>query len=188
MCLIYIILLISWPTAAFYSNVQLTFSPCLLVIICLLGHSSSSLVSIHKLRRGVHSTKPEFRFCAGSNPARGVSKIRNREDLWQWFRLEIRLKAFHWSTISQKQFIIIHGHLLIVFEEISSIIISRHMPVNNKKCYHAQYSAYCTFCSLVNSPLLRTSVDALCLYAVYLARFLLPQSVDIYNYFVGLIH
>ena len=40
-------------------------------------------------RRGVvvittaqlHSTKSELRFCAGSNPARGVSEIRNGEDL-----------------------------------------------------------------------------------------------------------
>ena len=29
----------------------------------------------------LHSTKPELRFCAGSNPARGVSKIRDGEDL-----------------------------------------------------------------------------------------------------------
>ena len=42
----------------------------------------------------LHSTKPELRFCAGSNPARGVS-------------LEIRLIAFRRSTIPQKQFIII---------------------------------------------------------------------------------
>ena len=27
------------------------------------------------------STKPEIRFCAGSNPAREVSEIRDREDL-----------------------------------------------------------------------------------------------------------
>ena len=66
-------------------------------------------------RRGVvvittaqlNSTKPELRFCAGSNPARGVSDIRDGEDLWQWSRLEIRLKAFHWSNIPQRQFIII---------------------------------------------------------------------------------
>ena len=40
-------------------------------------------------RRGVvvittaqlHSTKPKLRFCAGSNPARGVSEIRDGEDL-----------------------------------------------------------------------------------------------------------
>ena len=40
-------------------------------------------------RRGVvvittaqlHSTKPELRFCAGSNPACGVSEIRDGEDL-----------------------------------------------------------------------------------------------------------
>ena len=29
----------------------------------------------------LHWTKPELRFCAGSNPARGVSKICNGEDL-----------------------------------------------------------------------------------------------------------
>ena len=42
-----------------------------------------------KWRRGVmvittarlHLTKPELRFCAGSNPARDVSEIRNGEDL-----------------------------------------------------------------------------------------------------------
>ena len=40
-------------------------------------------------RRGVvvitttqlHSTKPELRLCAGSNPAHGVSEIRDGEDL-----------------------------------------------------------------------------------------------------------
>ena len=40
-------------------------------------------------RRGVvviataqlHSTKPELRFCAGSNPARGGLEIRDGEDL-----------------------------------------------------------------------------------------------------------
>ena len=55
----------------------------------------------------LHSTKPELRFCVGSKPARGVWEIRDREDLWQWFRLEIRLNAFRRSTIPQKQFIII---------------------------------------------------------------------------------
>ena len=55
----------------------------------------------------LHSTKPELRFCAGSNPARGVSEIRDGKDLWQWSRLEIRLYAFRRSIIPQKQFIII---------------------------------------------------------------------------------
>ena len=55
----------------------------------------------------LHWSKPELRFCAGSNPARGVSEIRDGEDLWQWSRLEIRLNAFRRSTIPQRQFIII---------------------------------------------------------------------------------
>ena len=54
------------------------------------------------------STKTELRFYAGSNPARGVSDIRDDEDFWQWSRLEIRLNAFRRSTISQKQFILIN--------------------------------------------------------------------------------
>ena len=29
----------------------------------------------------LHSIKPELRLCAGSNPASGVSEIRNDEDL-----------------------------------------------------------------------------------------------------------
>ena len=61
-------------------------------------------------RRGVvvittaqlHSTKPELKFCAGSNPARGVPEIRDGEDLWQWSRLEIRLNALRRSTIPQR--------------------------------------------------------------------------------------
>ena len=28
-----------------------------------------------------HSTKPELRFCAGSKPARGMSEMRDGEDL-----------------------------------------------------------------------------------------------------------
>ena len=52
-----------------------------------ISHYSSILNS--NWRRGVvvittaqiHSSKPELRFCAGSNPARGVSEIRDGEDL-----------------------------------------------------------------------------------------------------------
>ena len=29
----------------------------------------------------LYSPKPELRFCAGSNPARGVSEVRDGEDL-----------------------------------------------------------------------------------------------------------
>ena len=80
-----------------------------------------SIRTIAYWRRGVvaittaqiHSTKPELMFCAGSNPACGVSAIRNGEDLWKWFQLEIKLNTFCWSTIRQKQFIIII--IIIIF-------------------------------------------------------------------------
>ena len=68
-----------------------------------LWHCGIAVITAAQL----HSTKPELRFCVGSNPACGVSEIRDGEDLWQWSRLEVRLNVFCWSTIPQKQFIII---------------------------------------------------------------------------------
>ena len=69
-------------------------------------------MSIYSCRRGVvviltaqlQSIKPELVFCGVSNPACGVSEIRDCEDPWQWPRLEIRQNAFCRSTIPQKQF------------------------------------------------------------------------------------
>ena len=86
---------------------------------------NASVTIIHN-RRGVvvittaqrHPTKPELRFCAGSNHARGLSEIRDGEDLWQWSRLEIRLNAFRRSTIPQKEFIIIIIIIIIIVNEI----------------------------------------------------------------------
>ena len=43
----------------------------------------------------LHSTKPDLRLCADSSPARGVSEIRDGEDLCQWSRLEIKLNVNH---------------------------------------------------------------------------------------------
>ena len=81
-------------------------------------------------------SKPEHTFCAGSNPLRGVLEIRDGEDLWQWFRLEIRLNTFHQSTIPQKQFIII-----IYYINSQHVHISRKEILNSiqnlkiKNCY-----------------------------------------------------
>ena len=69
----------------------------------------------------LHSTKPELRFCVGSNPACGVSEICDGEDLWQWSRLEIRLNAFRRSTIPQKQFIIIIIIIIIKLGKIGAL-------------------------------------------------------------------
>ena len=55
----------------------------------------------------LHSTKPELKFCTGSSPACSVPEICHDENLWQWSLLERRLNTFRWSTILQKQFIII---------------------------------------------------------------------------------
>ena len=70
----------------------------------------------------LHSTEPELRFCAGSNPACGISEIRDGEDLWQWSRLEIRLNTFRWSTMPPKQFIII---IIIIIRRLELFIVYR---------------------------------------------------------------
>ena len=75
-------------------------------------HINSELIT---WRRGVvgitaaqlDSTKPKLRFYAGSSPARGVLEIHDGKDHRQLFQLEVRLNALRWSTIPQKQFIII---------------------------------------------------------------------------------
>ena len=77
--------------------------------------SPANSVKLSLLRRGVvvittaqlHSPKPELSFCAGSNPARGVSEIREGEDLWQWSRLEIRLRL---SSVNDTTKTIHHHH------------------------------------------------------------------------------
>ena len=64
--------------------------------------AASAISNLVIATKQLHSTKPELRFYAGSNPARGVSQICDGEDIWQWYRLEIRLSASRWSTIPQK--------------------------------------------------------------------------------------
>ena len=58
-------------------------------ILPLYSDAFALIYPILGWRRGVvvitsaqlHSTKPELRFCAGSNPTHGVSEIRDGEDL-----------------------------------------------------------------------------------------------------------
>ena len=45
----------------------------------IMGDEKTDVVVITTAQ--LHSTKSELRFCAGSNPARGVSEIRDGEDL-----------------------------------------------------------------------------------------------------------
>ena len=47
--------------------------------LCLLWQLIGYVVVITTAK--LHSTRPELRFCAGLNPAHGVSEIRDGEDL-----------------------------------------------------------------------------------------------------------
>lgn len=59
---------------------------------------------------------------------------------------------------------------------------------NTKKSYRTHRSAYYKFCKLMHLPIVPANTSSLCMYAAYLARFLLPQSVCVYLNFVGLLH
>ena len=76
------------------------------------------------------STKPELRFCTGSSPARGVSEIRDGEDLRQLSQPEIRLNAFRRSLNHKKNLSSSSAsscscinQLLSIAHEISNILI-----------------------------------------------------------------
>ena len=86
----------------FIVSLDLFIYPCSII----LRRRSVTVINTTQL----HSTKSELRLCAGSNPFRRVLKISDVENLWQWFRLEIRLNEFCRSTTPQKQFNNFHHH------------------------------------------------------------------------------
>ena len=88
----------------------------------------------------VHSINPEPRFCAGSNHAPGVSEIQDGEDLWQWFRLEIRVNTFRRSTIPQKIFI---NSIQFITRQCQKWKLTR--PSMFKTCFFARYKDYCCY-------------------------------------------
>ena len=59
---------------------------------------------------------------------------------------------------------------------------------NTKQSYRTHGKTYFKFCDMLLVPTAPASTSLLCLYAAYLARFLLPQSVCLYLNFVGLFH
>ena len=54
----------------------------------------------------LHLTKSQLRFCTSSNPAHGLSDIRDCENLWQWSLWEVRL-----SSVKHSAKTIHHHHL-----------------------------------------------------------------------------
>lgn len=59
---------------------------------------------------------------------------------------------------------------------------------NTKRSYRTHQKTYHKFCGILRVPVVPASTSTLCLYAAYLARFLLPQSVCNYLNYVGLLH
>ena len=102
-------------------------------------HSLSNMICSYRsvvviITAQLYSTKPEFKFCAGSYPAHGVSEIRDGEDLWQWSPLEIRLNALKNNSSSSS---------VGLLEKLHSIKISRKVLFlkmeNTKKLHIALY-------------------------------------------------
>ena len=60
--------------------------------------------------------------------------------------------------------------------------------VNTRKAYRTHRNAYLRFCTILSTDPVPASTPHLCMYAAYLARFLVPSSVCIYLNFVGILH
>jgi len=60
--------------------------------------------------------------------------------------------------------------------------------MSTKKSYRTHHNSYVRFCKSLGVSLVPATSDSLCMYAAYLAQFLLPQSVYIYIHYVGLLH
>ena len=60
--------------------------------------------------------------------------------------------------------------------------------VNTRKAYRTHRKVYLQFCSMLQIQPAPAECIHVCMYAAYLARFLLPQSVCVYLNFVGLLH
>ena len=74
----------------------------------------------------LHSTKSELRLCAGSNPARGVSEIRDRESVTM---VQMRLNTFRWSTIPQEQLELIFSGYIQRIVKPPMVLIHDILPV-----------------------------------------------------------
>ena len=59
---------------------------------------------------------------------------------------------------------------------------------NTKRTYRTHQKAYYRFCEFMHISVAPAGTAVLCLYAAYLAQFLVPQSVCQYLNFVGLLH
>ena len=58
-------------------------------------------------------------------------RVGDGEDLWQWFRLEIRLHAFLRSTIPEKQFIIIIIIFIIIFSFFAFFVFNINKKITD---------------------------------------------------------
>ena len=73
---------------------------------------------------------------------------------------------------------------------VSDVLYFRQatFSTSTKRSYRTHQKTYHKFCDLLRVSLVPATTSTLCLYAAYLARFLLPQSISQYLGFVGLLH
>ena len=92
----------------------------------------------------------EFSFTELLHSCRGLVYLKNLQStlqhctLWQWFQLEIRLNAFHRSTIPQKQ-LIINIIIIIIIIIIESNVFGGH-SYKGKACFshfHTDFGIRC---------------------------------------------
>ena len=124
----------------------------------------------------LHSTKPEFRFCASSNPALGVSEIHDGEDLWQWSRLEITQNSFRRWNIPQIHFIIIILIFLITSSSSSTKKLIKNSAFNNSFCSWAEDFKLC-YVLKHNLKFLSQNQDCMTLISSFITKTLFGEDL-----------
>ena len=78
----------------------------------------------------------------------------------------------------------------LVSSQLADVEFYRHATYSRNTCkaYRTHRKTYLQFCNILGALPVPASTLHLCVYAAYLARFLLPSSVCGYLNFVGLLH
>ena len=85
------------------------------------------------------------------NPACNMSDIHNDDGLWQCPQSKIRLNLFRWSTIPQKQFIIISSSFIVI-TILRAIVLK--LETTDLKSSSKRYNSYNVCKEQVLKPLL----------------------------------
>ncbi|XP_057312267.1 uncharacterized protein LOC130653768 [Hydractinia symbiolongicarpus] len=170
----------------FYSNL-LVYSPSL---SCLHINFKEALCVVLSAARWASAwrNKTVHVYCDNTAAVSMLNKGTTRNPLMMKF-----LRQLFWlsATYNFRLKVVHVPDALGMVQALSNDVIyfrQANYAESTKKNYRAYLTTYKKFCYMLSVPLVPATTSFLCLYAAYLAKFLLPQSLRLYILFVGLLH